>query len=204
MKTDIKEIRRYLGMSKSSALDDKIKACADRLEAAATPRSTYLRADIIRHGAETEICSIKLTGSDIAKHLEKCSEAYLFAATLGVEADRLIYRLSLTDISESLITDACATALLEQFADEQCEALKGCLTSRFSAGYGDLPLELQPQFVSALNAPKLIGVTVTQGLMLAPAKSITAVIGILPSKQHTEGGCSACKNKNCEYRGENQ
>lgn len=203
MKIDIKEVRRYLGMSKSDALDSEIEACAKRLEAAASLRSTHTCGEIIRRDASIEICGIKMTGDAIAKHLQNCREAYLFAATLGIEADRLIYRLSLTDMSASLITDACATALLEQFADDECSELGDNLTSRFSAGYGDLPLELQPQFVAALNAPKRIGVTVTDGLMLAPTKSITAVLGILNDNACQKTGCAACENKNCDYRREN-
>ena len=52
------------------------------------------------------------------------------------------------------------------------------MTPRFSPGYGDLPIELQRDFLTLLDASRKIGLTATESSMLVPSKSITALIGI--------------------------
>ena len=52
------------------------------------------------------------------------------------------------------------------------------LTNRCSPGYGDLPLSLQPHLLSALNANKLLHITLSDTLLMIPQKSITAIVGI--------------------------
>ena len=51
-------------------------------------------------------------------------------------------------------------------------------TWRFSPGYGDLPLSLQEELLSAVEAGKRIGLATTAGYMLTPMKSVTAIIGL--------------------------
>ena len=49
--------------------------------------------------------------------------------------------------------------------------------SRFSPGYGDLPIEFQRDIFSVLNLNKNIGVYLTEGMQMTPSKSVTAIIG---------------------------
>ena len=49
---------------------------------------------------------------------------------------------------------------------------------RYSAGYGDFPIEMQFPICEALNSAKKIGVFVNESLLLSPSKSVTAIIGI--------------------------
>ena len=49
---------------------------------------------------------------------------------------------------------------------------------RFSAGYGDIPLELQRDIVSVLDCQRKIGITLNESLVMSPSKSVTAIIGI--------------------------
>ena len=78
-------------------------------------------------------------------------------------------------------------------------------TMRFSPGYGDMPLSVQGEFLSCINAEKRCGVSVTEGGMLTPIKTITAVFGLekkgaLDENQikkgcGTEEACSICERK---------
>ena len=52
------------------------------------------------------------------------------------------------------------------------------LRPRFSAGYGDLPLELQREIFNALGCERRIGLTLNDSLIMSPSKSVTAIIGI--------------------------
>jgi 5-methyltetrahydrofolate--homocysteine methyltransferase len=52
-----------------------------------------------------------------------------------------------------------------------------------------------------VDAPKQIGLTMTEGYMLTPAKSITAVMGISSeARDCTVKGCEACTKEDCIYR----
>ena len=78
------------------------------------------------------------------------------------------------------------------------------LTDRFSPGYGDLPLDLQPALCAALDAQRRLGLTVTDSLLLNPVKSVTAVIGLSPTPQPARiRGCGYCNfRENCQFRKE--
>ena len=52
------------------------------------------------------------------------------------------------------------------------------LTSRYSPGYGDLPIESQHTILNLLDASRKIGVSLTGSLMMVPSKSVSAVIGV--------------------------
>ena len=88
---------------------------------------------------------------------------------------------------------------------EMKEKTGGSYTWRYSPGYGDYPIECQGAFLSALNAGRLIGLTVTESNILLPRKSVTAVIGI--SEKEIESsekrGCDSCKlRETCKFRKE--
>ena len=57
------------------------------------------------------------------------------------------------------------------------------------------------QILSMLEAPKRIGLSMTESSMLTPVKSVTAVIGVSAEQEpcHRKG-CEACEKKDCIYR----
>ena len=122
--------------------------------------------------------------------------------------DRLIRTYEAREMEKAVITDCMASSAVEQLcndAEAEIEAQLGNAvhyTWRFSPGYGDFPLAVQRQFLDLLDAPRKIGVTVTDRLILIPRKSVTAVIGIsekeIPQKRR---GCSCCNmRKTCPYK----
>ena len=72
------------------------------------------------------------------------------------------------------------------------------LTSRFSPGYGDMPLSQQRLFVTLLDTPRKIGLTTTPAFILTPRKSVTAVLGL--STGPAKPAAPACRD--CLLRGE--
>ena len=52
------------------------------------------------------------------------------------------------------------------------------LVSRYSPGYGDYPLSEQQRLMALLDAPRRVGVSLTDALVMAPSKSVSAVIGV--------------------------
>ena len=74
--------------------------------------------------------------------------------------------------------DACQKELSTEAAKEGLY-----LRSRFSPGYGDFSLDYQKELLILLDAPKRIGLTVTDSMMLTPTKSVTAVMGLTAEKE---------------------
>lgn len=121
----------------------------------------------------------RVESENLAYALASSREAFVFAITLGMGVDRLLARLSKTTVSALFIADAYASAYAEAAADRAQEILDSISKTkkRFSPGYGDLPLDIQPRILSALNADRLLGITLTDGLLMKPQKSVTAIVG---------------------------
>ena len=180
---DLVQAARYFGAhgEPDAATLALLQKCAVPLLAAAMPRAVWLLADT---PALTE--AGLLPGEDVHKHLAGCGQAILLAVTLGPGVDAQIRRAGVGDIAAGVASDALGSALAEQAADaaeaqlRQWAATEGkYLTGRFSPGYGDMPLSLSRAIASATDAQRRTGVTVTEGDMLVPSKSVTAVIGIV-------------------------
>lgn len=208
-----KEILRYLRYGENipdPAVMALIDGCEKELTEKTEPRFVYRIFDITRgeDGAIVpEGADISFEGNDIKNHLEGCSKLIMLCITLTHETDMIIKRALITDKAKALIYDAIANAAAEQICDRVSEIILNELpeynqTSRFSPGYGDFPLKTQEQFLKVLDAQRRVGVTLNDGYLMNPMKSITAVIGMsvneLPQKRT---GCVCCKNKDyCEYR----
>ena len=119
-----------------------------------------------------------LHGNDIKKHVENCKEIMIFAATLGLQVDGLIRSLEASDMPGAVITDSLASDMIENYCDDVFRG-RTDLTTRFSPGYGDFPLEVQHELLRILDAKKQIGLYATAGGLLIPRKSITAIIGVM-------------------------
>jgi 5-methyltetrahydrofolate--homocysteine methyltransferase len=148
-----------------------------------------------------------LEGKDLSEHLEGCEYAALFAATVGADVDMLIRRLQITDMAKSVMTDALASAAAEQAADLAEEEIRKSLpgkffTWRYSPGYGDLPLTVQPKLLNVLNAGKTAGIVLQKENMMSPMKSVTAVIGISEDPvEKKRMGCAECRSfEGCSLR----
>ncbi len=121
-------------------------------------------------------------GKDIDRHLKNCDRVILLCATLGAGVDRALARLTVSDIAMTPLFDAVAGAAIENVCDNLCAELTktyGALTERFSPGYGDLTLEVGRTMVTLLDTPRTVGVTLTEGNMMIPQKSVTALVGMM-------------------------
>ena len=145
----------------------------------------------------------RFNSRDLAAHLKGCEEALLLGETLGSRVDAAIRRLALGSVAEGAAAQAVAAALIESYCDEvQARFDTGGLAQRprFSPGYGDWDLAEQRLLFPVLNCAKLIGLTLTEGCMMAPSKSVTAVIGLSEDVQCVWNKCMTCGNINCPYR----
>ena len=123
---------------------------------------------------------MKVDSRSLAKNLSGCREAFVFAVTLGQKVDRLLSRLSKESVTEHFFADAVASALAQAAFDAVERIIKEnrlCKPS-FSPGYGDVPLEIQPEILKVCGAEQ-IGISLSPEHLMTPQKSITAIMGII-------------------------
>ena len=209
---DRQEALRYLGYrgaQPDAAVSARLDACAAELQAAARPRSIFRRFALTHPSADTlRIAGVTICSRDLSRNLRGCTGVYLMAATLGIEADRLLARASAVRMSDAVLYQAAAAAMIETVCDGVNDAIRREAAGeglycrpRFSPGYGDFSIEHQRDFARLLDTPRQIGLTVTESCLLAPTKSVTAVIGLTDTPQPCHrSGCEACEKTDCAFR----
>jgi hypothetical protein len=213
---DVSEVLRYLGY-KNQVLNDSTKQviqdCIEETRGLVRENYVYKYFDIKKDNNSIVLSNsnIKLIGLDIYEHLKDSVRCALMAVTIGSDIDFKIRYYEKIDLTKAIIMDACATAAVESLCDEvegkiKEKALEKYLqiTYRYSPGYGDLPIELQPSILDVLEAQKKIGLTVSDSFILLPRKSVTAIIGIQEDHINSlQPGCRNCNNyKYCDFRKE--
>lgn len=211
---DKEEVIRYLGY-KDKKPDENMMRLLDRCEKqvleCARARFVYKVFDIDKESRQDTIIvkntNIELPGNSIRNHLKDCDRAVFMAVTISEGIDRLIRIAKVKDIAEAVVVDSMASAAVEQACNRAEQVIKEEFpdmyqTFRFGLGYGDLPIQLQSDFLRVLNAQKIIGLGVNSSSMLIPTKSVTAIIGL--SEHEIKGqarGCQTCSmSKKCQFR----
>ena len=200
------EALRYLGCLEQPAgeVSALLERCERKILQAARPVGWRIRLPL-----EQAPEQLRLDSSDIQRHLKDCGEMVLLAVTLGAGVDTLLRRLSVSDLAEASVCDALAGVLADEMASQLEQRIRQELlreekfcTGRFSPGYGDWPLEVQPMVCRLLDSQRKIGLSCSESCLLIPRKSITAVMGI--SERPVSGqlaGCGHCALKQtCIYR----
>lgn len=196
-----REILRYLGCRTETPPEELAQAvdqCSQILLDAARPRTVWRSLPL--EGTHPVGTEVTLRGADIRRHLSGCDQVILLAATLGPEVERLLLRAQIRDMAQALILDSCASAAIEAVCDrlegELRQRLAGqgrYLTDRFSPGYGDFPLEQQPDLCRLLDTQRRIGLALSASGIMIPRKSVTAVLGVADSPRHRRSrGCEGC------------
>ena len=191
---DLAQAARYFGArgTPDETTMALLERCAAPLLTAAAPRAVWLQTDV---AALTDAGILR--GGDVMRHLDGCPQAIQ------------IRRAGIGDIAAGVASDALGSALAEQAADaaeaelRQRAAREGrYLTGRFSPGYGDWDLAVQPLVAAALDTVRRMGLCVTDTNLMTPRKSVTAILGV--SDHPVKGqlaGCGHCVLRTrCEYR----
>ena len=183
---NVKEILRYAGCKR--ATEDLIKLVGalinevgDKLKYKVCYAEFPLKItdDII------DLEFIRFKSNDLCKTFENCKSVIVFTATVGIEIDRLIEKYGKISPSKAVILDALGAERIEALCDAFCEDMSLVVKDRnlqikprFSAGYGDVPLEIQKDIFRVLDCHRKIGVTLNESLLMSPSKSVTALIGL--------------------------
>lgn len=204
------EVLRYLeykGQYINDNLKSTINECKKLTKDKINPRYVLRVYPILRENNKIEIkgSNLKLVSKDIYKLFENCDGCIIMATTLGIEIEKEIRKYSYTELTKSIILDACATVGIEEFCDliqdSIRDKLKGqgkYITTRYSPGYGDLSIDYNVEIINILNASKEIGLTITENKIMIPRKSVIAIMGVSDkSIEDKKKSCLNCKNYNC-------
>lgn len=208
------EILRYLGYKNQeidSHIDELIDDAMEEIGSLEKERYIYRSFEIDKDDGEHISLlgsNLQLYGEDIKDHLSKSKNCILMGASLGHQVDTRIRYYEKLSMTKAVILDACASARIEQLCDKVCKEIedellmeKKTITHRYSPGYGDLPIQIQGDFLSALNAKRTIGLTASASSILIPRKSVTAIVGIIDiGETRKEINCENCNKFNtCNY-----
>ena len=211
MKLDLSEPLRYLGVrgEPDPALLAELSSVADKLTRSVTPRYIWqvFSLSFREEGPALEGIGLTLPGGMATRMLGECSQAVLLACTLGAGFEALLRAEQARSMARAAMLDACGSAWVEAGCDAAEEEISARFpelyrTDRFSPGYGDLPLTIQKDVCALLDAPRRLGVQVTDSLLMNPSKSVTAVIGLADRPQPARiRGCGFCSLRECcQYR----
>lgn len=210
---DAEEALRYLGYA-GQAMDERL---ADRLEAAVKlcgqfrPTGAFRVFDLDESpdGKSLQAVSggLLLRSESLSSHVGSAVGIALMAVTLGLESERVLRREMALSPTDGMLANAAASSMaeaameaLQQRVAEWAQGRGLRVGQRFSPGYGDLGLDVQPLLLERLNAARLLGVTTTDAHLLVPSKSITAIAGLYEyNGRRDDSPNSACvKTTDCE------
>lgn len=215
---DADETARYAGLQSQQNFPAQLikDACLEG-KLLSTPKAVWeiYQYDNLTHQIEAPQ-PLQLQGESIISHLAGCQKIAILAVTIGTALETKAAQLfSLGNYTAGLLLDAAGSAAVEAAADKvnefiAAQAEKDGFTSltRFSPGYGDWHISVQPAILK-LSGGIAAGIETTSSCMLTPRKSITAVIGLkasgiaaLANRRCIARSCKDCPQKNCIARKE--
>lgn len=213
---NMSEIKRYSGLDQYSDFPVNLldQACTEAY-LLAQPHGTW---QIYDYDVSTATIMgsqpLSLQAPKVIEYLSGATQVVVMALTIGQKLENKVSQYFISgEYTSGLLLDAAGTAAVEVAADQVCEFIKqqvaqqGYMTlPRFSPGYGNWDITVQPLILDLANAHE-IGLTVTDSCMLQPRKSITAVIA-LTANQHDSNAsymyhdttCHQCCQINCLAR----
>ena len=149
-----KEISRYAGNLQDEAL---LAECISEVSDKLVYNVCYQKFPFEKQCETLNLGFAQVNSADLAKNLDGCDGILLFAATVGVELDRLIMKYCKISPVKALIFQAIGAERIEKLCDQFCKdmAKEENIKPRFSPGYGDLPLDLQKEIFAALDCGKI-------------------------------------------------
>lgn len=202
------QVYRYMGLQ-NGVFDEKLVTLVQEM----TPqflqslqcKICYCVVPLEIIGNTVTLSSVSVKSKDLARNLHDCAFAVLFAATLGMPVEQQRRRAAVISPLKALVLDAMGSAAIEACCNKFCDAIAKPYPEyfprpRFSPGYGDFPIDTQEQLLSVLDASRKIGLTLSEGMLMIPQKSVTAVMGFGRAGCMKTGDCENCGKQNCEFR----
>lgn len=199
------EILRYAGTKESSPeIDALLEECLAEIKDKLSYKVCFAQFPLAFCHDAIDLSFMQVKSEKLRKNLSGCHSFVLFAATVGIEIDRMIAKYGRVSPSKALMLQAIGAERVESLCDLFNRTVSeeyGYTAPRFSPGYGDLSPEVQKDFFRVLEPNRKIGLTLNESMLMTPSKSVTAIIGISDEKQtETKHSCSVCEKYDCSYR----
>ena len=203
------EALRYGGCrTQVKEIEDLLNECIQEALPLFTYKVCYREFPVFFDGTTLDVGFFQTDSSALIKNLVGCTSVIAFAATVGLQADRLMAKYERLSPAKAVILQGLGAERIESLCDlfnadmkEEYEKKGFFLRPRFSPGYGDCPFKTQKYFFSVLDSYHKIGLTLNDSLLMSPTKSVTALIGIGQKKCDDNGKkCTSCNNINCSFR----
>jgi len=148
--------------------------------------------------------SIVFESEVLARLLEQCDKAAVFALTIGGHLEEMVDQLAEEGlVVQAAVLDAIGSAAVESVTDFVQDMIgeiaqgRGLYTSRrFSPGYCDWEVSQQKMVFRAVNGDSA-GIRLTDGCLMLPRKSISGIIGIGPKEIENYNPCKSCNKLDC-------
>lgn len=186
LKYDLHEAARYMGYKHGDKpCEETCELCEvayNELCKVITPKYIYKEYEFTRTNNGIIIDGIEFKSTKLLSHLKDSTSIVLFGATIGVGADTLVRKYSVTDAAMTSVVHSVGASMVENLCDQACEELKNTIKGehkyRFSPGYGGLDISSQADFFKLLPMTKQLGVTLSENFLMTPTKTVTAFIGV--------------------------
>lgn len=188
-----------------------LKACLKKARSLAAAKYTFKEKKVPHLGGNfIEIEGpVRFSTAKIPTFIKGASSLILFVVTIGdgIEKEASILTSGKDPLSGYLL-DRIGSFAVESLADRLEKRLrkdysvhKKSMSSRFSPGYCDWPVEEQFKMAKAIDFSKA-GVTLTEGCMMVPKKSISAIVAVANEGVFKDfiSSCDICGQKDCGYR----
>ena len=180
-----REALRYAGVKESTPeMEALLDECLRLAEGKLSYQVCWAEFPVKREGERLNLGFVQLESKSLAHNLQGCDRVTLFAATIGMEMDRLIARYARVSPAKSHMLQAVGVERIESLCDlfndeitRLVEAEGGFTRPRYSPGYGDVDITVQRDVFRALNCTRTIGITLNENCFMVPSKSVTALIG---------------------------
>jgi hypothetical protein len=195
-----KEIARVLGY-RSKGMPRRVLALLEEVEQTAVTSELISPACAYRYFRKEELTS--------SAYLHNLDYLALCLVTIGSRLEEIVEeKKNEGDLSRAIIFDTYGSAAAEACADaaesiisREAEAMGLKCSKRFSPGYSGWDVAEQKWILPALESEAL-GVSLTEGCMMVPRKSITfaVTIGQDPVEMRKASACDVCGLSDCGYR----
>ena len=143
----------------------------------------------------------------IARLLGSCQKVVIFALTIGEHLEEMAGRLAEDGlILQAMVLDSIGSVTTEKLADFVGDSIgeiaqaQGLYSSRrFSPGYCDWPVDEQKMLFQSMDGHSA-GITLTDGCLMLPRKSISGIIGLGDRTVADYNPCQSCPNHDCAGR----
>ncbi|MDD6881380.1 MAG: vitamin B12 dependent-methionine synthase activation domain-containing protein [Firmicutes bacterium] len=205
---DLGEILRYMNAENNAETVSIIEECLKELHSKLSYKVCYDQFAITLNGNLVDLGFTTIESDNLSNNLKDCQSVIIFAATIGIEIDRLIARYGRLSPVKALAFQAIGAERIESLCNEfnremtlEQSGLGFYTRARFSPGYGDLELSYQKDIFRVLDCSRKIGLSLNDSLLMSPSKSVTAIIGVSNiEKNCTKKGCSSCEKRDCSFR----